>query len=902
MERKLRTTRPLRPVRDIDDIRAIEAHAYDEVVTARNLLDLLRATAQQVGGQKALTVLRSPDPGDVGVSLSHAELLAEVTRAANMFRALGLAPGRGVAAFLAPTLPELPVLLLGAQVAGVASALNYLLSAEAIADLLRAEGATLLVVPAAGLDRACWDKAQGLIAAVPSLREVLVIGADGPLPPGFRALEDALAGHAGGALDFAATTDRNTVCALFHTGGTTGRPKLVQLTHGNQIHAAFGFAQVFGYDEHDTVINGFPFFHVGGTMTVGLSVLAAGGHLVVPSPYALRPPAVVANYWALVAAFRATVIGGVPTSIAALTNAFVPGSDVSSVRMAGTGGAPLPAAVGARFTEVTGIRLFETYGMTETAAAIAFNPGRGTPRAGSAGLRAPWSQTRISRPDGITPCAPGETGLVQVRGPQVFPGYVEARHNAGTFSADGWLTTGDLGYLTPDEWLVLTGREKDLIVRSGHNIDPAAIEDVANACPGVRISAAVGMPDQYAGEVPVIFVVPEPGASLDPGALMDHLDRHIHEPPARPRAVLLLDALPVTAVGKIFKPTLRELAIREKLRQEVERLGGGARLAAVEVGADARGNARVAVRLAGAGPAQIEALALALAPLPQTYEVQLEDSDPVRLTLADGTATLVLDSPANLNAASAALMTALERRLRALAAEPSLRAVIVTGTGRAFSAGGDLAEFRALLGQGGARLVETLRYNQQVIAMIEDLPVPVIGAANGVAVAGGLELLLACDFAIAADTARLGDGHARYGVLPAGGATVRLIERVGPARAAQLFHTAELLDAPTALAWGLVSEVVPAPRLMARATEIAQAIARNSPEVVRRVKRLTAAALRDPARQARLDAEITGFAAHVHGVDLAEGLAAFAEKRPPRYGDPGPAPAAGAPAPGDADA
>src|SRR6185503_17221627 len=110
------------------------------------------------------------------------------------------------------------------------------------------------------------------------------------------------------ALEFPSDAGRDTVCALFHTGGTTGRPKLVRLTHGNQIHAAFGFAQVLGYDERDVVINGFPFFHVGGTMTVGLSVLAAGGHIVVPSPYGLRPAAVIDGHWRLVESFGVTVV------------------------------------------------------------------------------------------------------------------------------------------------------------------------------------------------------------------------------------------------------------------------------------------------------------------------------------------------------------------------------------------------------------------------------------------------------------------------------------------------------------------------------------------------------------------------------------------------------------------
>jgi len=618
----LKTTRPILDVRTIEDVVAIESRPYDELVTAHNLYDLFLATAQRAGDRKAVTVLNSPDPADVGVSLTHRALLGEITRAANLFASLGLKPGSGVAAFLAPTLPELPALLLGAQVAGVASPLNYLLSRDAIIDLLNAERATILVVPSRTLDRTCWAKAEGVLAAVPTLTQVLVIGGNGEGRAGYRQLDEAIAGCRPDSLDFEPSAGRNAICALFHTGGTTGRPKLVRLTHGNQIHAAFGFAQVFGYDEREIVINGFPFFHVGGTMTVGLSVLAAGGHIVVPSPYGLRPPAVIDAYWSLVERFGLTVIGGVPTSIAAITGSWRDGTDVSTVRMAVTGGAVLPKAVGARFEAVTGIPIYETYGMTETAAAIAFNPGRGMPVAGSVGFRAPFSETRIvGLGAGTDLCEPGESGLVQVRGPQVFPGYVDPAHNRGTLDGDGWLTTGDVGYLTADQRLVLTGREKDLIIRSGHNIDPAAIEDVANQFTGVQISAAVAMPDQYAGEVPALFVVPAPGAKIDVAELRDYLERHVHEPPARPKSVLVIDALPVTAVGKIFKPTLRDLAIKEKVRLEVERVGGTGASASVEVSRDGQKRTFVEVTLSGATSEQITELEAALKPLPQTYVV-----------------------------------------------------------------------------------------------------------------------------------------------------------------------------------------------------------------------------------------------------------------------------------------
>ncbi|MGH1424184.1 MAG: AMP-binding protein [Pseudooceanicola sp.] len=877
---QMKTTRPVRPVLGIDDIRAIEAQPYDDIVTAHTIYDLLRATADSHGDRMALTVLRSPDPGDIGVSLTHRQLLGDVTRAANLFRALGLAPGKGVAAFLTPTLPEFPALLLGAQVAGVASTINYLLSRDAVADLLIAQGATILVIPAKDLDPMCWDKAQGILSAVPTLRHVVVIGDMVTLPKGFIPLGPLFDAARSDAPDFAVTAGRNDICALFHTGGTTGQPKLVPLTHGNQIHAAFGFGQVFGYDETDTVLNGFPFFHVGGTMTVGLSVLAAGGHMIVPSPYALRPTNVMDGFWHIAESFSATVVSGVPTSIAAMATAWNDGVDAYSIRMAVTGGAVLPAAIGNRFEQTTGIPIYETYGMTETAAAIAFNPGRGTRAPGSVGLRAPYSQTRIVRvEDAKTACATGESGLVQVRGPQVFSGYVENTHTAGVLD-DGWLTTGDVGYLDEAERLYLTGREKDLIVRSGHNIDPAAIEDVANTAPNVDISAAVGMPDQYAGEVPVLFVVPRPGAEVNMAALYQFLEDALHEPPARPRRVMIIDALPVTAVGKVFKPALREMAIAEKVRLETIQHCGDAARVDVRVSTDTQKRVLVDVLVSDATAADCAALGQALLPLPQTFRII---PNCVGFDTADRVATLTLDRPDALNAASRALMWSLEQRLLHIADMPDLRAVILTGAGRAFCAGGDLKEFSAALDAGGSELVETLAYNQRVISMIESLPMPVIGAVNGVAVAGGFEMLLCCDMVLAAQTAQLGDGHAKYAILPTGGSTARLHDRIGPVRAAQLLYTAGLIDAATACDWGLVNEVVAPEHLMPRARAIAADVAACSPQVLGEMKRLVTPMSRQNDQASRLTAELDRFAAYQSCGDLAEGLAAFRDKRRPDF-------------------
>lgn len=885
----LKTTRAARDVISIADIEALEAQPYDELIPARTLLDLLRATAHFHPDRPAVTTIPAGGYAGRSLTITHRELYGKAIGAANLFHSLLGKGERGTVAFLGCVVDGMTEALFGAQIAGVASTINYLLSAEVIADLLAAENAAVLVVSPPDADAAIWQKAQTVIERMPSLKHVVVLGKAGAAGRPLLEFAEAASGHSTDELEFDTQSSREKVCALFHTGGTTGRPKLVRLTHGNQIHAAWGFAQVHGLDETDVAIDGFPLFHVGGTITSGLSVLAAGGHIVIPSPYSLRDREAIRTYWTIVEAFRATIVSGVPTSIAALADIPTAGCDISSVRMGLTGGAVCPKSVSERFLDRTGIRLYETYGMTETAAAIAFNPGRGTPMQGSVGFRAPFSQTRIVSLDPgnrDATCPPGTTGLVLVRGPQVFPGYVDPKHNQGVRTEDGWLITGDVGYLTDDQRLVLTGREKDLIIRSGHNINPTDIEDVANTFPGVQISAAVAMPDAYAGEVPILFAVPVSGARLDAKLLQRYLDDHVAEPPAKPRLVILIDALPTTAVGKIVKADLRDRAIVEKVRIEAERVFGASVAPRVTVAKDDKLNTIVRVDIETQYAAGIEKLQSALEPLPQRYTVVATPADPVSgpviVERAGSVVTITLNRPASLNALSEDVMRALERVLDDLAVDASVRVAIVTGAGKAFCAGGDLRQFGDQLVQDPESLLATLAYNQGVLTKIERLPFPVVAAVNGVAVAGGLELALCCDVILASDQAMIGDGHAKYAIVPAGGSSVRLFAKIAANRALHMLYSAELFPAAKLREWGLVNEVVAADRLLARAAEIADQYSRQSPAVLRRMKALARASF-----EARVDnglrLELQAFREHLGSRDLAEGLRAFREKRKPNY-------------------
>ena len=607
-----RTTRWTIPIRGEEDIRALERRPCDELVTSHSTYEIFEITAALHGDRPAVTALATADPASVVAHFTHAEFLGAITRAANLFtrHAGGSEP---IIAIVARNYADIPAIVWGGQTAGIISSLNYLLTSDVIEQLLIAEKATMLVVPGPRLDAELWAKVAPVLPNLAGVTTIFVLGGlpDHRADRRFVDFDAEVRQQDSSSLTRRRPITRDSIAAIFHTGGTTGLPKLVPQTHGNHIQAAWAFAQMFAIDETDVIINGMPMFHVGGTMTSQLSVLGAAGHMVLAAPNGFRDPGVIANYWAMVDRFKVTIAGGVPTTIAAQAATPLNGADVSSLRMALTGGALLPSTVAARFEERCGASLLEQYGMTETLANLATTPFHGEKLRGSVGYRAPFTEIRVggtTPDDGRGPAAaPGVIGPVSFRGPNAFPGYLSARHNEGLFLEGGFMSTGDLGYLTPKGQLVLTGREKDLIIRSAHNIDPSAIEEVANSHPGVNLSAAVGMPDAYAGEVPVIYVEARGGAALDGAEVLAYITERIHEPPAKPRHVFVIAEIPRTGVGKIFKPTLREMAIRHKIAEVLASISGETH---ADISVDMASGKRpvVEIRLVGVGDATKERL------------------------------------------------------------------------------------------------------------------------------------------------------------------------------------------------------------------------------------------------------------------------------------------------------
>jgi fatty-acyl-CoA synthase len=288
-------------------------------------------------------------------------------------------------------------------------------------------------------------------------------------------------------------------------------------------------------------------------------------HVVIPTEALFRNREVVHNYWQLVAHHRCTLMSGVPTVLAALAGVPLQGADISTLRAVRTGAAPLPPELAQRFEQAFGLQINESLGMTETAGLSTVAPPGLSAPAGCVGWPLPHARVRIvalnSDDQATSHTLPaGEKGMVLYQGPNLFSGYLDAAETARSFTPDGWLITGDVGFVDAHGRLHLTGRAKDLIIRGGHNIDPKVIEDALGAHPAVALCAAVGAPDAYAGELPVAFATLKPGSLVTEAELLAFTAERVDEGPAKPKSITVLSAMPVTNVGKIYKPELRTLA------------------------------------------------------------------------------------------------------------------------------------------------------------------------------------------------------------------------------------------------------------------------------------------------------------------------------------------------------
>lgn len=571
-------TRPLTSsleIRSLEDIRQLEQVPLEQSLEARSTYALLANAAAAFGDKTAISFLRDGDIGGAPLDMSYRQLLAGLHRTANLLHRLAVEPDDAVAILL-PACPQYHLALWGGAAAGIVQPLNPLLHETKLASLMNAAKAKVLIAWGADAEAGYWSKALRLRALVPSLTTVLrvqPIGESAPwdLIPGVQDFDEALQVSNDRHLDSGREIAPEDIAAYFHTGGTTGDPKLARHSHRAQVFTAWACVQMQGLASTDVLINGYPLFHVGGVLTTSLPLLAAGGHLVIPGTTLMRNREVVRQYWQLQSRFKATLMSAAPTMLAALAEIPLEGADLSAIRYCRTGTAPLSAELATRIENHCGVHAHECLGMTEMAGISTIMPPGVHGPAGCVGFPVPFARMRIVAMKDESECSnievpPGTSGAILFHSPNLFSGYLNPSDNAGAFTSDGWLNTGDIGWQDEKGRLHISGRSKDLIIRGGHNIDPKTIEETLSRHPAVQFAAAVGAPDEYAGEIPVVFVSLRDGAHAEESELLSFALQNVEEGPARPRAVKILDTLPTTTVGKIFKPELRQHAAIDVVR------------------------------------------------------------------------------------------------------------------------------------------------------------------------------------------------------------------------------------------------------------------------------------------------------------------------------------------------
>lgn len=490
-----------------------------------------------------------------GRTLSNLELHEGSSRLAGALRELGLTPGDRVLLLL-PNCPEVLVSYAAIwRAGGVAVPVLFLLEAHEIAFIAENCGARVLITSTELL-----PKVQAAMEHGATFEHVLVAGS-----PGGRGLDLAELIASGKHLERAVPRTDTDLAVLLYTSGTTGRPKGVMQTHGNLVAATRNSQASSGRDAaNDVGLLVLPLAH-----SFGLGV-AVGGYLFGGKSVLMR--------WFdaklaldLIREHRVTAMAGVPAMYIGLMacadalQAAGAAVDTSSVERWLVGAAPMPMEQLARFEQRFGGRMYVGYGLTEACPGIAIDREGHPRKPGSTGLPMEGVEVRIVD-DAGAPVARGELGEVIARGKNISPGYLGLEQETQTTFRDGWLYTGDVGYLDDDGYLFIVERKKDLIIRGGFNVYPKDVEEALHQLPEILECAVVGVPHEVLGEEVVAYLVLRAGAELDVTRVVDHAQARLakYKTPAH---VFFVDSLPKNGVGKIMKKELRKLAASQLGRE-----------------------------------------------------------------------------------------------------------------------------------------------------------------------------------------------------------------------------------------------------------------------------------------------------------------------------------------------
>ena len=335
-----------------------------------------------------------------------------------------------------------------------------------------------------------------------------------------------------------------------YTSGTTGKPKGAMLTHDNLLANAAMGAELLPLVEGERVGMILPLFHVNAQIVTCVVPMMIGCEVAMWERFS------ASTFWQTVAELEPVAVSAVPTILAAVLHTANAPTGPTSLRYIICGAAPLSRELLEAFESRFDIRILEGYGLTESTCVSSLNPYYGVRKPGSIGLPMRGQQMKIAAPDG-SPVEDGELGEIVVKGPNVMAGYLHNPDATAKTIQEGWLHTGDVGYMDPDGYFFIVDRAKDMIIRGGENIYPREIEEVLYTHPGVLECAVIGVPHEVRGEEVLAVLAPKPGAELDEEELKAWAGERLAAFKV-PRRFEIRAELPKTTTGKISKPPLRE--------------------------------------------------------------------------------------------------------------------------------------------------------------------------------------------------------------------------------------------------------------------------------------------------------------------------------------------------------
>jgi acyl-CoA synthetase (AMP-forming)/AMP-acid ligase II len=566
---------------------------------SKTMFEFIDSVATRHGKRPGISFQITSGPKDKAETLSWQVFRDKSVQAANLFRSLGIGE-KDVVAYLLPICNEAALTLIGGCIAGIANPINPLLEPEQIAAILRETNAKVLVTLRGFPKTDLAQLAADAVADAPNVKTVLEVDLNRYLSPPKSWIVPLIrpkvdVAHSAQVMDFNSEIDKqNTglefddasedrIAAYFHTGGTTGMPKVAQHKYSGMVYNGWLGDRLL-FKPEDTIICPLPLFHVFACHVILMAMISSGAHVVFPTPQGYRGDGVFDNFWKLIERWNVTFMITVPTAISALMQRPID-ADVSSLRTAFSGSAPLPVELFKKFETATGVEIVEGYGLTEATCLVSCNPDQGLKKVGSVGLPLPHTNVKIlmDTADGPKACASDEIGEICIENPGIFSGntYTEAAKNNNLYHYETYLRTGDLGRIDEDGYLWITGRAKDLIIRSGHNIDPAEIEEALAGHEAVAFAGAIGQPDSYAGELPCAYVELIEGGVATPEELTEFVNARVSERAAQAKYLEILPELPKTAVGKVFKPALRKSAITRIFNEALVNASTDARVVSV---------------------------------------------------------------------------------------------------------------------------------------------------------------------------------------------------------------------------------------------------------------------------------------------------------------------------------